>query len=157
MKKRSLIIITLTISLCMPAILGGCADNILAEQRTTEQAYDSGNTFSKNSISMAEACENDEVISTEEQAKSEEARRDEIAEQYSIYEPYGMTYDKEKDRFFYNGQIVRCEQTRHGRNVRIRRELVQIRIHDGSQESIGRFAKSALEMDSTKILPGWGL
>ncbi|MDO4293439.1 MAG: hypothetical protein Q4C65_09480 [Eubacteriales bacterium] len=29
------------------------------------------------------------------------------AEQYSIYEPYGMTYDEEKDRFFYNGRMVR--------------------------------------------------
>ena len=26
---------------------------------------------------------------------------------YSMYEPYGMTYDQEKDRFFYNGQMVR--------------------------------------------------
>ena len=43
----------------------------------------------------------------EEQAKAEEVRRAEIAEQYSIYEAYGMTYDKEKDRFFYNGQMVR--------------------------------------------------
>ncbi len=27
--------------------------------------------------------------------------------QDSIYAPYGMTYDTEKDRFLYNGQIVR--------------------------------------------------
>lgn len=51
--------------------------------------------------------ENDEAISSEEQAKAEETRRKEIAEQYSAYEPYGMTYDKEKDRFFYEGQTVR--------------------------------------------------
>lgn len=107
MKKRSLIIIALTMSLCMSATLGGCAANISAEQQPTEQAYDSGNTSSVNSLSMAEAYENDEAISTEEQVKVEETRRDEIAEQYSIYAPYGMTYDKEKDRFFYNGQIVR--------------------------------------------------
>lgn len=107
MKKRSLKIIVLTMSLCMSATLGGCAANALAGQEPEEQAYDSGDTSSVNSISMAEAYETDEVISTEEQAKVEETRRDEIAEQYSIYEPYGMTYDKEKDRFFYNGQIVR--------------------------------------------------
>ena len=46
-------------------------------------------------------------ISSEEQAKAEETRRNEIAEQYSVYEPYGMTYDKEKDRFYYDGQVVR--------------------------------------------------
>ena len=49
----------------------------------------------------------DEVLSSEEQAKAEQERRAEIAEKCSIYEPYGMTYDTEKDRFFYNGQVVR--------------------------------------------------
>lgn len=57
--------------------------------------------------SIYESYESDEVISLEEQAKAEEIRQTEIAEQYSIYEPYGMTYNIEKDRFFYNGQIVR--------------------------------------------------
>ena len=54
-----------------------------------------------------QAYENDEVLSSEEQARAEQERRAEIAEKYSIYEPYGMTYDTEKDRFFYNGQVVR--------------------------------------------------
>ena len=54
-----------------------------------------------------QAYENDEVLSSEEQAKAEQERRAEIAEKYSIYEPYGMTYDTEKDRFFYNEQVVR--------------------------------------------------
>ena len=57
--------------------------------------------------SSVQAYENDEVLSSEEQAKAEQERRAEIAEKYSIYEPYGMTYDTEKDRFFYNGQVVR--------------------------------------------------
>lgn len=72
-----------------------------------EQAHNSEDTSSSNSTSTAEAYESEEVISPEEQAKAEEVRRAEIAEQYSIYDPYGMTYDKEKDRFFYNGQMVR--------------------------------------------------
>ena len=42
-----------------------------------------------------------------DRAKAEQERRAEIAEKYSIYAPYGMTYDTEKDRFFYNGQVVR--------------------------------------------------
>ena len=54
-----------------------------------------------------QAYENNEVLSSEEQAKAEQERRAEIAEKYSIYEPYGMTYDTEKDRFFYNEQVVR--------------------------------------------------
>lgn len=41
------------------------------------------------------------------QEEDEAARRAEIAKQYAIYEPYGMTYDVEKDRFFYGGQMVR--------------------------------------------------
>ena len=51
------------------------------------------NAAYSNSSSTALAYESDEVISSEEQAKAEEIRRSEIAEQYSIYEPYGMTYD----------------------------------------------------------------
>ena len=54
-----------------------------------------------------QAYENDEVLSSEEQAKAEQERRAEIAEKYSIYAPYGMTYDMGKDRFFYNEQVVR--------------------------------------------------
>lgn len=117
MKKRNLKFLALTVALCTSAALSGCAANTTAAQEPDkatanssipeEQAYNSGDTLSSNSTSTAEAYESDEVISPEEQAKTEEIRRAEIAEQYSIYEPYGMTYDKEKDRFFYNGQIVR--------------------------------------------------
>lgn len=117
MKKRNLKILTLTMVLCLSAALSGCAASASAtpepnKQSTTsstpmEQAHNSGDPLSSNLTSTAEAYESDEVISQEEQAKAEEARRTEIAEQYSIYEPYGMTYDKEKDRFFYNGQMVR--------------------------------------------------
>ena len=117
MKKCNLKILTLTMALCVSAALSGCAANAAAtqepnKQTTTstipmEQAHNSGDTSSSNSTSTAEAYESDEVISPEEQAKAEEVRRAEIAEQYSIYEAYGMTYDKEKDRFFYNGQMVR--------------------------------------------------
>ncbi len=32
---------------------------------------------------------------------------DELAEMYSVYEPFGLTYDKEKDYFYYNGKLVR--------------------------------------------------
>ena len=45
-----------------------------------------------------------EVLSSEEQAKAEQERRAEIAEKYSIYEPYGMTYDTEKDRSSITGK-----------------------------------------------------
>ncbi len=55
----------------------------------------------------ADAYESCEEISAERRTKAEEKRRSEIAEQYSIYEPYGMSYNQENDRFFYNGQIVR--------------------------------------------------
>lgn len=115
MKKQHIKNFVLVTALCISAALSGCAANATDTQEpnksavnsstTEEQAYDSGDTHSSNLT--AEAYENDEVISPEEQAKAEETRRDEIAEQYSIYEPYGMTYDKEKARFFYNGQIVR--------------------------------------------------
>lgn len=41
------------------------------------------------------------------QEEDEAARRAEVAQQYAVYEPYGMSYDVEKDRFFYAGQMVR--------------------------------------------------
>lgn len=117
MKKRNFKILTLTMVLCLSAALSGCAASASAtpepnKQSMTsstpmEQAYNSGDPLSSNLTSIAEAYESDEVISLEEQAKAEEARRAEIAEQYSIYEPYGMTYDQEKDRFFYKSQMVR--------------------------------------------------
>lgn len=94
MKKRNLKFFTLTMTLCVSAALSGCASNVAAAQESDQSV-------------MAEAYESDEIISQKEQVKVEETRRNKITEQYSMYGPYGMTYDKEKDRFFYNGQIVR--------------------------------------------------
>lgn len=115
MKKNNIRILAFTMTLCVSTILSARASNAADTQQANkvtsnsliseEQAYDSSDTSSSNLT--AEAYENDEAISSEEQAKAEETRRKEIAEQYSAYEPYGMTYDKEKDRFFYEGQTVR--------------------------------------------------
>lgn len=113
MKKRSLKILALTMALCVSVALSGCATTQKPNKSTTnssitvEQTHNSGDTPSSNFASTAEAYESNEVSSPEEQTKAEEIRRAEIAEQYSIYEPYGMIYDKEKNRFFYNDQIVR--------------------------------------------------
>ena len=116
MKKNNIKILAFAMTLCVSTTLSACATNIVDTQEANkvtsnsliseEQAYDSSDTSSSNFT--AEAYENNEAISSEEQAKDEETRRNEIAEQYSAYESYGMTYDKENDRFSYNGQIVRC-------------------------------------------------
>lgn len=95
MKKHNIKIPVLTMTLCVSAALSGCVSS-------------STNAQEPEKVSTVEAFENNMVISPEEQAKAEKARRNEIEEQYSIYEPYGMTYDKENNRFSYNGQIVRC-------------------------------------------------
>lgn len=116
MKKQKITTLLLTMALCASAVLSGCAASAASptepNQSTTsstpfEEAKDSGTPISSDEASSVQAYENDEVLSSEEQAKAEEIRRNEIAEQYSVYEPYGMTYDKEKDRFFYDGQVVR--------------------------------------------------
>lgn len=117
MKKPNFKIFALGMALCVAA-LSGCATDAGVPQEpdkaTTgslipnEQTSNSGEAFSSYSAATAEACERNEKISPEEQAKAEKARREEIAAKYSVYEPYGMTYDKEKDRFFYGGQQVRC-------------------------------------------------
>ena len=116
MKKQKITTLLLTMALCASAVLSGCAASAANQtepnQSTTsstpfEEAKDSGTSISSDEASSVQAYENDEVLSSEEQAKAEQERRAEIAEKYSIYEPYGMTYDTEKDRFFYNGQVVR--------------------------------------------------
>ena len=116
MKKQKITTLLLTMALCASAVLSGCAASAANQtepnQSTTnstpfEEAKDSGTPISSDEASSVQAYENDEVLSSEEQAKAEQERRAEIAEKYSIYEPYGMTYDTEKDRFFYNGQVVR--------------------------------------------------
>lgn len=116
MKKQKITNLLLTMALCASAVLSGCAASAASQtepnQSTTsstpfEEAKDSGTPISSDEASSVQAYENDEVLSSEEQAKAEQERRAEIAEKCSIYEPYGMTYDTEKDRFFYNGQVVR--------------------------------------------------
>lgn len=102
MKKQHIKNFLLVTSLCISATLSGCAANATPLK---DQTYDSRD-FNSSSLT-AEAYERNEVISPTEQAKAEKARRDEIAEKYSIYESYGMTYNKETGRFSYNGQIVR--------------------------------------------------
>ena len=46
-------------------------------------------------------------ISFSKKETAEQEHREEIAERYAVYTKYGLTYNKEKDRFFYNGQLVR--------------------------------------------------
>lgn len=53
------------------------------------------------------AYEVNEEVSLEEQQKEEKKQRDERMQAYSIYQKYGLTYDKEKDKFFYYGEMVR--------------------------------------------------
>lgn len=94
MKKRNQRNFTFIMALCVSAALSGYIPNVATAQESNQSV-------------MAEVYESNEIISSKEQAKAEENRRNKIVEQYSMYEVYGMTYDKEKDRFFYNGKIVR--------------------------------------------------
>ena len=115
MKKNNIKVFGVTMTLCISAALSACTatttDTQYPNQVTSttslpeKQTYGSRDTLS--STFTTEAYESHEIISSEEQTKTEENRRNEVAEQYSVYEPYGMTYDKEKDRFFYDNQVVR--------------------------------------------------
>lgn len=100
MKKRNIKIFTLTMVLFASAALSGCETNERNAQKPAK-------SITTNSALAEQAYESAELLSSKEQKKDEENRRVEIEEQYSIYKPYGMTYNKKKDRFFYNGQIVR--------------------------------------------------
>lgn len=117
MKKQKITILVLTMTLCASAAFSGCAagttkpadktESATTDSMSMEEAKDSSSVLSSNGTSSAQARKSDEVLSAKEQSKEEETRRAEIAEQYSIYAPYGMTYDIEKDRFLYDGQVVR--------------------------------------------------
>lgn len=39
--------------------------------------------------------------------QQEHRKREEIVDIFETYEPYGLVYDKEKDRLYYNGELVR--------------------------------------------------
>ena len=109
MKKRKMMILTLTAALWASAALGGCTaaqspGRQAAASAPVEQAARSGGAPA---AAAADAWESGEEISTAEQARAEQTRRDEVAAQYAPYAPYGLTYDREKDSFFYNGRMVR--------------------------------------------------
>lgn len=59
------------------------------------------------STTSAQAYETHQELSAEAQEQEEKKRRNEIEEQYSIYKEFGLNYDKDKDRFFYDGNMVR--------------------------------------------------
>lgn len=103
MKKQKITTLLLTMALCASAVLSGCAASAASQtepnQSTTsstpfEEAKDSGTPISSDEASSVQAYENDEVLSSEEQAKAEQERRAEIAEKYSIYEPYRKISDR---------------------------------------------------------------
>ena len=97
MKKRITNVLPTLFAVCC---LAGCG-TVMAEVPKTsvpnEAAYESS----------AQAVETNQELSDEERAQEEKVRREEIAEQYSIYNEFGLSYDKDKDRFLYDGNIVR--------------------------------------------------
>ena len=102
MKKQTLTALLLTSALCAAATLSGCTA-AAAGPAPDGQATPGPDT----AATAAQAGESDAEPSPEEQAQAEQTRRADTAQQYSLYAPYGMTYDTQKDRFFYDGQIVR--------------------------------------------------
>lgn len=79
--------------------LSGCSKNAAHAAKQIPSASPTTDT-----TVSAQAYENGEELSADEQMQEENIRREEVAKQYSIYEPYGMTYDKKTDRFFYEGK-----------------------------------------------------
>ena len=93
--------------ICM--VVGVLALSCLAGCSTqpTKDADSKASAESSQSSVSAQAFESSSEASADEQAKEEKERKAAITEQYSIYSEYGLTYDSEKDRFFYAGNMVR--------------------------------------------------
>lgn len=102
MKKTKILFLTLAITTLGMVTLSGCSKNAAHAAKQIPSASPTTDT-----TVSAQAYENGEELSADEQMQEENIRREEVAKQYSIYEPYGMTYDKKTDRFFYEGKMVR--------------------------------------------------
>ena len=98
MKKTQILLLALAVTTLGTTMLSGCSGS------TTHAATSTSPTTEAVS---AQAYESGNEISTDEQKREEAIRRKDIAAQYSMYEPYGMTYDEKTDRFFYEGKMVR--------------------------------------------------
>lgn len=59
---------------------------------------------------------------------------DELAKVYAVYEPFGVTYDKDQDCFYYNGKLVR--------------EFIDILSSNGEDLDRGNFKGSFRQMDN---------
>lgn len=42
--------------------------------------------------------------------QTKQREREEIAQLFQVYQPYGLVYNEEKNRLYYNGELVRCFQ-----------------------------------------------
>ena len=102
MKKTKLVFPALAITTLGMVIFSGCSKSAAQTAGQIPPASPTTNT-----TLSAQAYENGEDLSADEQIQEENMRREEVAEQYSVYEPYGMTYDEKTDRFFYEGKMVR--------------------------------------------------
>lgn len=59
---------------------------------------------------------------------------DELAKEYSVYEPFGLTYDKGKDCFYYNGKLVQ--------------QFVDVLASNGEAFSSGKFKGAMRQVGS---------
>ena len=102
MKKTKIVFLTLAITTLGMGMLSGCSKNTAHAAGQIPSASQAADT-----TASAQAHESGEELSADEQMQEENMRREEVTEQYSMYEPYGMTYDEKTDRFFYEGKMIR--------------------------------------------------
>jgi hypothetical protein len=85
-KKKGVIILSFLLFACMTTGMVFAA----TVPNENNEAYESGSSITK-----------------QEQAKLDEQKRQYTAEQYAIYEKFGLTYDIKEDSFFYESKKVR--------------------------------------------------
>lgn len=107
MKIKSKIIALASSILIGTTILGGCARDATVPRTDIKSSASYLSSMADNDFVSGEAFESGKELSLQEKEKLENEWRDETAQQYSMYERYGLSYDKEKDCFFFDGQMVR--------------------------------------------------
>ncbi|WP_019534631.1 M56 family metallopeptidase [Paenibacillus ginsengihumi] len=73
------------------------------------------------------------TASTAAYSAGDDITPDELAKIYAVYEPFGVTYDKKKDRLYYNGKLVR--------------EFIDILSSNGEELESGKFEGSMRQMN----------
>ena len=109
MKKKLYDGTVVAIALAIACLMTACTSGTVTPDPPMQPAATTG-VDAMQAEEASEACtafESSETLTPEQLAAQEKERQDEIEREYAIYAPFGLTYDRTKDLFFFEGEVVR--------------------------------------------------